>query len=818
MMRTVMLASVRLYARRYVAAVLAIVAGVSFIVVTAAVSSATKAGMLTDLSTSYAGADVVVSSLNTNDVAKVLQAVDDVGPAAVNATAHTSISAGGRTLSGDGSVGSVASAPSLRWQHLDRGHYPDRPDEALADADAAGSNEVAIGDVVLLGEGEEQVRVTITGVVRHSTGELAAPLYLTWPGLRGLGDSTLVENVVVGGAVSPGEVRSALEGGGIKDPTVDSVDDHLQAQARSITRDVDVISSMLLVFAAIALFVSILVIANTFTVLLAQRLRDFALLRCVGATRKQVMRSVRQEALLVGVVSASTGVLVGLGLGQVLVAVIDRFVPALPTGAADVSWRWLVGSWLVGVLVTLAASVFPARRSTRISPLQALSPRERVDVRNRAGALRIGLAGTLVVGGTGLLLWSMAAHSLLTMVIGGFVSFFGMLLLGPVLVPACVRVAGLLTGRVFGVPGRLAASNAVRNPRRTASTAASLLVGTTLMTGMVTGIATVSGSVDREMDVEYPLDVTFSSSAPLSGTTLAAVRAVDGITSAVPLEGTTAVLSQKGRDLGDLSVLGVPPDRSVLRGAPGFATPGADTVYLPWDTISEAEIDTAEPLRLTVAGRRVDLDVSGVLGLKSAALVSPDVLQRLDGGNLETRAIWARASDRVDADEAAETLGTLASSQQAELGGGMQNRSYVHLQLRILILVSVGLLAVALLIALLGIGNTLGLSVLERTREHAMLRAMGLTRGQLRGTLAVEAVLLAAVTSLIGVLLGSAYAFVGVQAMLGGVLEESGVTLQVPFGQLLLVVLGAGVAGLAACVLPARTAARVTPAAGLAGP
>lgn len=814
-MRTVMLASVRVYARRYVAAVLAVVAGVSFVVVTAAVSSATKAGMLADLSASYAGADVVVSELANEDVTRALTAVDGLGPTAVNAATYTTMSTRGRTLLDDGMVGTVAATPSLRWQRLDTGRYPARAGEALADVDAARDNKVGVGDVILLGDGRQRTRVTITGLADHSTGELGAPLYLTWQGMRALDDLAYVQNLVVGGGTSDGAVRSALETAGVKDAASEQVDDHLQAEAREVTRNVDVIASMLLVFAAIALFVSVLVIANTFTVLLAQRLRDFALLRCVGATRKQVMGSVRQEALLVGAVSATAGVLIGLGLGRVLVAVIDRFVPALATGAVDVSWHWLVGSWLIGVLVTLAASILPARRSTRISPLQALNPLESVDVRNQAGALRIGLAGLMIAGGAALLFWSMSAHSLPTMIVGGFVSFFGVLLLGPVLVPACVRVAGLLTGRVFGVPGRLAASNAVRNPRRTAATAASLLVGTTLMTGMVTGIATVSGSVDQEMDAEYPLDVTLSSTTQLPAATVEAVRAIDGIAAAEPLRGTTAALSQRTKDFGDLSVLGVPADRSVLRGTPDFARPDAQTVYVAWDTISDADIDTDKPLTLTVGGRRVDLTVTGALGVKGVALVSSAVLQELGGRSLETRAIWARASDGVDADEAAESLGALAAAQQADLGGGLQNRSYVQLQLSILVLVSVGLLGVALLIALLGIGNTLGLSVLERTREHAMLRAMGLTRGQLRGTLAVEAVLLAAVTSVIGVLLGSAYAFIGVQAMLGGVLGETGVDLHVPVGQLLLVVVGAAAAGLAACVLPARNAARVTPAAGL---
>jgi putative ABC transport system permease protein len=822
-MRTVVLASISTYARRYIAATLAVVIGVAFILVTAAVSSSTKSGLLAGVSEAYRGADVVVQGLSPDAAQSTLDAVADLGPASVNADASAPVSVDGVTVADEPDIGSVATESSLRWQDLAAGRYPTRPGEVLADAADAATNQVSVGDELVIDAGAKDIRVTVTGLAEASLTQLSASLYVLWPDMRELGDRVAVTDVVVGGT----DV-GAVEGAGLpKYAEAVSADEHLRDLAADVTREVDTVAAMLLLFAGIALFVSVLVIANTFTVLLAQRLRDFALLRCVGATRKQVLRSVRREALVIGVLASTLGVLVGLVLGRGFVATASYFIDALPTGEVSVSWVWIAVAWAVGVLVTLVASLLPARRSTAINPLAALRPQEGVDLRTSAGLQRLGLGGVLLAFGGAMLVFSMVNHVLLVMIGGGFLSFFGVLLFGPVLVPACVRVAGLVTGRVFGVPGRLATSNAVRNPRRTAATAASLLVGTTLITGMVTGMSTIRGSVENEMDVEYPLDVTLTSAQPFDAGPLRQVRAIDGIKKAIPVKAATARIGQGGKRLGELTVLGVPDDRSVLRGEPRFAAPAPGTVYVSWDQVSDLGLDPGAPSTLTVGSRRLELRTVPTFGFKGTALVSPEVLDRLAApaadrssaqlsARASTRAIWALASDDVDAEATQGALNAVAKSTGAELGGGMSKRAYVDLQLNIMVVAVLALLGVALVIALIGIGNTLGLSVLERTREHALLRAMGLTRGQLRGTLAVEAVLLATVTSVIGVALGTIYAFVGVKAVLGEVLGETGVSLHVPVGQLLLVVLVAALAGLAACVLPARNAARVTPAAGLA--
>ncbi|MCW2758528.1 MAG: hypothetical protein JWO46_2274 [Nocardioidaceae bacterium] len=810
-MRTVMLASVRTYARRYVAAVVAIVVGVAFILVTATLSSATKSGLLADLSASYRGADVVVTQVSPQDVPGTLQQLEKVGPTAVNTSTLVPLAVDGTTVTDEGRLGSVSTATSLRWQKLTSGSWPTGPGQALVDATDAKQNDVKVGDTITAGDGATTVTARVTGLAKASTGTLAASVYLTWPDVQALGDRVFVDNLVVGGGASVDQVRAALP----EHAEATSADDYLQAQAKKVTRDVDAVSAMLLVFAGIALFVSIMVIANTFTVLLAQRLRDFALLRCVGATRRQVMRSVRQEALVIGAVSATLGVLVGLGLGRLLVVLLSRLLPALPTGHVSVGWLWIVAAWLVGVLVTFVASVFPARRSTRIDPLAALSPLGAVDVRTRAGIGRLTLGVALIGVGVLALGYSIAAHQLLPMVLGGFASFFGILLFGPVIVPACIRLVGLLTGRFLGVPGRLATANSLRNPRRTAATAASLLVGTTLITAMVTGMATIRHSVDREMDAEYPLDATLTSATSLPAGAVSQVRAVDGIAAATGLTGTTASAGQKGGKPSDVTVLAAPTRTDLYRGHPAFHTPRPRTAYVSWDLVDDLALDTTKPLVLTVGGTSERLRVQGVDGFKSAVLVAPATLAALTA-DPQLRAVWARATKGADADTVSSAMNALASTSGADAGGGLKNRAYVDLQLDVMVYAVVALLAVALVIALIGIGNTLGLSVLERRREHALLRAMGLTRGQLRATLAMEAVLLAVVTSALGIALGAAYALVGVKAVLADTLGETGVGLSLPWGQLLLVLLVALLSGLAACVLPARQAARIAPAAGLA--
>jgi len=419
-----------------------------------------------------------------------------------------------------------------------------------------------------------------------------------------------------------------------------------------------------------------------------------------------------------------------------------------------------------------------------------------------------------LAGGVLLLAESIASHSIALMLLGGAVKILGVLLSAPVLVPACVRVLGLGVGR-FGLPGRIAAANAVRNPRRTAATAASLLVGVTLISGLVTGMATVRSSVDKEMDVSYPLDLTLTAThGPLQPDALERVRSIPGVQEAAVLPGSDATVLVGGREVTPVPVLGVDSTSAgALRSPAPFSTPAPDVVYLPWSVLEEANLSDGDRVTLRVGETRQSLRVHGSDGTGLSAVVARATLDDLAGGRTQPRAVWSRATEDADASDVQSALTSVGWASNAEVDGGLGNREYVDLQIDVMTAAVVAMLGIGVVIALVGIGNTLGLSVLERVREHAVLRALGLTRRQMRAMLASEAVLLATVTGLLGVALGAAYAWVGVKTVIGTVTDD--VAVQLPLGQLALVVLAAAAAGLVACVLPARRAAQVAPAAGL---
>ena len=802
-----MWASVRVYGRRYVATVVAIVVGVGFVVVTSVLSSAARSGLLADAAAQYAGSGAVVSDIaGPRQTRRVLDRAP--GQASPNALTYQPLTVRGHTLTEDGVVGTVSTAPSLRWQRLTTGAFPTGVGQALADAGAAGDTGVAVGDRVTVGRGKEARQVTVTGLVEASSGRLAAPLYLTWADLSAFRGATLVLDVVTT-STDVEAVRAAVPGQVTVAPTAD----HLQRVQAELAQGVDGAAILLLVFAAIAFFVSAMVIANTFSILLAQRARDFALLRCVGATRRQVRRSVLVESLVIGAVSATLGVLLGLALGRGLLVVAGQLLPALPSGDVTGSPVWLVGAWLLGVTVAVGSSLLPALRGTRVSPLAALRPDTTVDVRSAGGRWRLVAAAVLLAGGLLLLVRSISSHSIAVMLAGGAVNFVGVLLLGPVLVPAAVRLLGTVVGR-FGVPGRVAAANAVRNPRRTAATAASLLVGVTLISGLVTGMATIRSTVDTEMDAQYPLDLTLTGKHALDSDVLGRVQAVRGVDRAVVLPGVDATVLKGRAEVSAVPLLGVDATSAgVLRSTAPFASPARDAVYLPWDALGGAQLSEGARVTVRVGTEERAMTVHGVDGVGQAGVVSRTTLDQLSDGAAAPRAVWTRASSAADPTELSSAFTTVAWAADADVESGLARRADIDRQLDVMTGAVLAMLGIGVLVALVGIGSSLGLSVLERTREHAVLRALGLTRRQLRGMLAAEAVLLATVAGVLGVGLGAAYAWVGVKAVLSSIADD--VPLVLPVGQLVLLVLATGAAGLVACLLPARRAAKVAPAAGL---
>ncbi|WP_193606809.1 ABC transporter permease [Nocardioides lijunqiniae] len=796
-MRTVLLASLRTHTRRYVAAALAVVIGVAFIIVTNALASATRNGLVSGIELPYEGADTVVSDVSGEDAATLLADARSAGDrAAVLGWTILPVSEGSRLVDGQVDVGAVADDPALRWQEVEEGRLPDGPGEAVADANAAKSEQVAVGDRLRVGSGALAKDVTVVGLVDSPSASVRASLYLSWSDLEQWADSLYVDSVAYDGTPDV----SAMTGAKVQ-PRDEFVDD----RSTELSQGVNVLAYVLLIFAAVALFVSVLVIANTFSILFAQRSKDFALLRCVGATRRQVVRSVRVEALLLGVAASLLGLVAGTVAGYGLVALARALEPRAALGDVTLSWPWILGAFVMGLGVTLVASWLPTRRVVSVSPLAALRPDQSVDAGSTAGRIRLAAGSLLLLGGVAAMALAVQGSVVALMLLGGAATFTGVLLLGPVLVPALIRLAGRPAGRLLGSAGRLATGNAVRNPRRTAATTASLLIGVTLTTAVLTGLASSRGAVDDDMATQHPIDLTLTAlEGPLPASLLEDVRGTDGVAEAVAVDGVTATL---GGGVGELTVVATPDGSASVTHDDDVVTPGPGEILMPYDLSPDRP-----RVEVTVGEASRTLRVVTGEGWGSTAVVAPATLAALTG-TTDTRAVWVRADEGADAEDLAGDLTALATPLDAEVGNGLANRAYVTLQLDILTGAVVALLGVAVVIALIGIGNTLGLSVLERGRENALLRALGLTRRQLRRMLATEAVLLSVVATVLGTTIGVVFAWVAVETMVRPTIDTAPFVL--PWGQLAIVVLVAGAAGLLACLLPARRAARVAPAAGL---
>ncbi|MBB2743342.1 UNVERIFIED_ORG: putative ABC transport system permease protein [Microbispora rosea subsp. rosea] len=800
-MRTVFLASLRTHIRRYVAAAIAVSVAVAFVVVVGVLTSGARSGLMDGLGAPYRNADHVVSaatwpSSELNPKAAIAYTERHGENAAPTGRATLPARANGRRLS-ETTVGPISTSEEWRWQKLTSGRFPAGIGEAVADVYFALAENVEVGDRVRIGEGAAARDVRVVGLVESPSPPAQAAIYVTWPQLLQWRDQLHLSAVAV-----RGEVGQLPEGAKAQSPEGFAAERLTYVQNR-----VDSLSVMLLLFAGSALFVSVLVIANTFSILFAQRLRDFALLRCIGATRRQMVRSVRREAAVVGVLASLAGTLVGIGLGYGLVALINAFRPAIPMGAAGLPTPWLLGGFAVGLVVTLVASWLPTRRVVRASPLAALRPDAAVDVHTATGLVRPALAVILLVIGLALLGVAMVRNSTALMVTGGGSVFTGVLLFGPVLVPRLVRI----TGALLGPAGRLATENAVRNPRRTATTTASLLVGVTLTTAVLTGMATWRSSLNEQIGRDHPIDVALTSpKEPVTTGLLDRVRRTPGVEQAIAVDG--AVAGVAGLDE-QIPVVTTPAAAQVARDGGAFARVEPGKIRIDSEAFGKnLGLRPGDRVMVRVGDRRAQLQVAVGTGWGPAAVVAPETLATLTDAP-EPHAIWIRASSGTDPARLGSDLDQLADPVGAMIENGLRTWETLDQQLGIYTWSAIGLLGIAVVIALIGIANTLGLSVLERAREHAMLRALGLTRGQLRRMLAIEAVLLSVVATLLGTAIGVGFAWVGYETIVTRALSDA--AMQVPWPSLGVVALIAALSGLLAAVLPARRAARVTPAAGL---
>ncbi|MDV6294933.1 FtsX-like permease family protein [Rhodococcus aetherivorans] len=815
-MRRLALAQARAHAGRYLSSVLAVLVAVAYVVTTLVLGDTVRAGVTDSLAAQYRGTEAVVTAPESppapverpQELAARVAAVPGVSAVAVDLTASVRYT-GPEGVPSYADVTSVGGDEALRWQRLADGRWP-AADSEIAVGSTTG---VPLGTVLTVtdAEGGEPATVTVVGQVDLAGTPQAADAAVfgtgaqvdRWAGgapgweLRLAGDGTVTAADLVD------RVSEALPGW-----TVRTGAERSAAVAARYFGDADLLRNVLLAFGAIAVVVSALVIANTFAVVLAARTRELALMRCVGVTAAQVRRSVLLESLLVGAVASVAGVLAGIGLAAAVVAAARAWDAPLPIGSLAVGPLTVLVGLLVGILVTVLAATGPGRAATRVAPLAALHPMESTPEPARSSWLRRIVATVGLVAGAVLLTAGVLGVNVLVACAGGLLAFVGFLAATRRIVPAVVQGAGRALARIGGPVGELAAGNAGRNPRRTAATATALILGVTLTATIVVGVATVKASAPAAIDGQFPVDVTVTAAGDegLPAGLGERLHTIDGVAETADLQAVT--LAVGGVDLRVLGVDRVDVGRTLRT---DITLPGPGEIALSPDERAGRGVSAGS--RLDVAGERGRRTLTVVDGTEGApALVDDADLPALTGAT-RTEAVWLRLADIDDdaAIAAAQRAVTSAAAEAApgsEVGGAVAMRRTIEQVLDTMLLVVGGLLSVAVLIALIGVGNTMALSVLERRRETGLLRAVGLGRGGIRSLLVQEALLVAGVASGLGVALGLILGVAGTASVFG---VDKLVLPSVPWLQLLGIVVAGGVAGVVAALLPARRAAAVSP-------
>jgi putative ABC transport system permease protein len=825
-MLQVALSQLRTHSRRFIAITLAVLLAVAFLSATLMVNSSTKASLVASMGQSYASADLVVSPEGNDPLS--LSAVDKVAASGVVAASYAQrslyLSADTGKANFQGTLRNMPATAALEPVKLLSGAWPGSNAQVTIDQATADHQGLAVGQTVTFtgntsaeSPSAPVLKATISGITASATDPLASGVaQFVGPAaavtaLGGPDQGFGLVSLNLRDGVSIDEAKSSLSAAlGQPASTILTPEEKTTAEVARFTGGQDQLTIVLLAFAAVALLVSALVVSNTFSVLVAQRTRELALLRCVGASRKQVRNSVMVEALVVGFTASVLGVLAATGTMAAILGLL-RTNPDYAFATLAVPPSAIITGILVGTLLTVLAALVPARAATAVAPLAALRPADDASVHNSGGRVRLAVGVVLILGGGVGLVYGGLSANLLFALPSGAASFVGFLMAATLFVPKLVSLAGKLASPA-GVPGKMAAANAVRNPRRTTATASALLIGVTLVTMMMTGAATARNAFESQLDGHYPVDITaqkFGDDTAFTPQELAKAAALPGVKKAVALQPVGTVTAGERT----VPVYGISDaDAAALLTNPANR-PHGHAVVLPRD-VKETKVS------LVAGSQSTSVTATPATTDSFAGLVSLGAFATLPAGDPGATGISPQVWISVDPGLSTETMMDLRTSIAKALDtdefmvrGAVLEKAMFSQVIDTMLLIVTGLLAVAVFIALIGVANTLSLSVLERTRENSLLRALGLTRGQLRGMLALEAVLIAGVAAIIGSVLGVVYGWLGAQAALGG---YTAVTATVPWGQILLVVGVAAVAGLLASVIPARRAAKLSPVEGLA--
>ncbi|CAM3842809.1 ABC transporter permease [Nocardioides zeicaulis] len=704
---------------------------------------------------------------------------------------------------------------------LNQGRWPEKSGEVTLDSSSAERGGYAIGDTVTMIVPSDQPRRTLTLVGTadfNGGGTAGASLVLL--------DTQEAQEIFLGGKDAFTSVSLAAADGVSRPELADAAkavvpegftavtgDKVIKEQQEQIGQFLDVISIFLTTFAVIAIVVGAFIIFNTFSILVSQRVRESALLRALGASRRQVTRSVLVEAFLMALVGSTLGLLLGLGLSRALAGLFRTFGLDIAGDVLTLTPFTVVSGYVVGVLVTMVAAFVPARRAAKVPPVAAM--RDDLVVQEKGMGRRLLLGTVAMVVGTALVaagLVGAPGTDAIWIGAGAVIWVVTTAVLAPVLGKPVLLACRAVFGRLFGTAGRLAGENALRNPRRTGATASALMIGLAVVSAVGVLASSLSATQDQIVDDQFTSDFlvqlpTFQGFPTQYGDQMEEVDGVavvsrqQGVPVSVEVGGKPDQTFANGVDaaFSDVYTLTMVSGTDDLSGDEALLsqTRSKDLRATTGDTI-DVEFPGGKKIPLTVAGVFEDTPVTSGLTVPLSVLGQAGITRSDSSLSINVADGADRGAVKQDLEDVVKDLPVLSVQDKEEF------KELISGQVNQLLYVIYGLLALAVVIAVIGIINTLGLSVLERTREIGLLRAVGLSRRRLRTMITLESVSIALLGAVLGMVLGLV---VGV--VLRKSLEDDLTELSLPITSLLVFLVVAVVFGVLAAIVPAIRASRM---------
>ncbi|MGW1531303.1 ABC transporter permease [Streptomyces aureus] len=701
---------------------------------------------------------------------------------------------------------------------LTAGHAPHGAGEIAIDAETAKRAGYKVGDTVRMSVDGPVLEPVVAGVFSTDDGNVAAggslALFDTATAQRLFHSVGAYDEIDVKAApgTSQSALRAAIDAALPKDRVSTTTGQKLaDDQAEQISAAMSGMKTGLLVFAGIALFVGTFIIANTFTMLVAQRTKELALLRAVGASRRQVTRSVLIEAFVVGAVAAVGGLAAGVGIGAAMRSLMGTLGATVPDGPLVVSPGTVGTALLVGVLVTMLAAWLPGRRAAKIPPVAAMSS-VHAKATTKSLVLRNTIGALFAAAGVAVVLYATTmdgSDGQAPMGLGAVLLILGVFVLTPLLSRPLIAAAAPVL-RVFGISGKLARQNSLRNPRRTAATASALMIGLTLITGMTVMAGSLQKSIDKMATSAIRADylVSMANGNSLSPDVEKKLAAVDGVTGISPLRNAPSRIDRQtefltgvnGAAIGELTDLPVTDGSFEVRGT---------RVVVDSETAKSHGWKAGSRFRVSYEdGARQNLTVTGVYKANEV----------MRGIMLDNATLAPHQRDASDMQVMVKTAGGASDGTKDRLEKALGDNPAIKVQdkqdfsdsiaqmFTLMLNMLYGLLAMAVIVAVLGVINTLAMSVFERSQEIGMLRAIGLDRKGIKRMVRLESLVISLFGGVLGIGLGVFFGWAAGE-LLGS--RMSTYELVLPWGRMALFLLLAATVGVLAALWPARRAARL---------